>query len=166
MVFFPLARIAILVISPRMVALSTLKYLASQKLKDASILFKNGRNAGAIYLMGYALEFTLKRKISLTLNFANGFPESNTELNTYATQIATFNSISAGTQLTHIKQIRNHDLQQLLTFSGAEARIIPFLYDWEIVKSWHPEKRYLRLRFTKEKTKQFIHSARTILNQI
>lgn len=149
-----------------MVTLSTLQYLAAQKLKDAAVLFQKSRNAGAIYLMGYALEFALKRRISLTLNFSNGFPESNAELNIYAKQIAAFNSINAGTQLTHIKQIRNHNLQQLLTFSGSEARIMPYSDHWEIVKSWNPEKRYLRLRFTKDKAEQFLHSARIILNQI
>ncbi len=150
-----------------MVTLATLKYLAAQKSKDATILFQNKRNAGAIYLMGYALEFTLKRKISLTLNFTNGFPESNSELHAYATQLAIFNAGHTGVQLTHIKQIRNHDLEQLLAFSGVETRIMSsYFNDWANVKSWNPEKRYIKQRLTGEKTAQFIQSARILLRQI
>jgi len=62
--------------------LDNLKYLSAQKVKDAQVLFRHGRNNGAIYLMGYALEFSLKRKIIQTFGFAQGFPEKRSELAT------------------------------------------------------------------------------------
>lgn len=150
-----------------MIALPTLKYLASQKYKDSISLFQKERNAGAIYLMGYAIEFALKRKISLTLNFSNGFPESKADLRAYSNQLADFNSISRRLQLTQISQIRNHKLYELLSFSGTEAKIISsFHKDWATVNIWSPENRYLIQRFTREKTWQFLKSARIILREI
>jgi hypothetical protein len=52
-----------------MILLGTLKYLAAQKQNDAQVLFRHQRNAGAIYRMGYAIELSLKRKLSHTLGF-------------------------------------------------------------------------------------------------
>lgn len=40
-----------------MITQATLKYLASQKQKDAIVLLRQGRNSASVYLMGYALEF-------------------------------------------------------------------------------------------------------------
>jgi hypothetical protein len=150
-----------------MVSLATLKYLATQKAKDAEILFRNRRNSGAIYLMGYALEFSLKRKISLTLGFDRGFPEAPSELNSYSSQIANFHSLSTGIQLTQMRQIRNHKLSELLTYSGAEGRIISSYYpQWILVKNWDPEKRYVRQRITLRKATAFIQATKQILREI
>jgi hypothetical protein len=88
--------IAVLTRTFFMLALSTLKYLASQKFKDAITLFENKRHCGAIYLMGYALELSLKRSIGLTFDFANGFPESAAELNLYLKEINKFNNVKVG----------------------------------------------------------------------
>lgn len=89
-----------------MITQSTFKYLASQKQKDAFALFRQERYSAAVYLMGYALKFSLKRKISQTLGFSKGFPESANELSIYSRQISTFNSISTGVRLTQLRQIK------------------------------------------------------------
>jgi hypothetical protein len=150
-----------------MIALSSLKYLGSQRFKDSLCLFQKNRSAGAVYLMGYAVELALKRKISLTLNFSNGFPETSSDLRLYGNQIAAFNSLNVGIQLAHIWQIRNHKLDELLFFSGAKDRIISnFNSDWTNVQIWKPENRYVRQRFAKEKADQFIKSAKIVLNEI
>jgi hypothetical protein len=150
-----------------MIDLKALKYLASQKRKDAEILFRLRRNNGAIYMMGYALEFSFKRKVCQTLGFNNGFPESSAELSFYAPQIVQFNLISPAISLTQLRQIKNHDLNQLLIFSGAQTRIINFyLSEWLLVNNWSPENRYRIQRFTYDKTANFMKASRLILKEI
>lgn len=150
-----------------MINLRALKYLASQKCKDAEVLFKLRRNNGAIYLMGYALELSFKKRVCQALGFHNGFPESRTELNQYASQIAQFNALGAPISLTQLKQIKNHDLNQLLIFSGAQTRIInSHLNEWLTVSSWNPENRYRIQRVTYIKTADFMRASRLILTEI
>ena len=150
-----------------MILLSTLQYLTSQKIKDAGILFQKRRNNGSIYLMGYALEFTLKRKISVTFGFTNGFPETGAELNSYSSQINLFHSLNTGIQLNRIVQLRHHRLNELLTYSGERARILALFYpEWQTVSAWNPEDRYVRQRITRRRTVEFMHSARLILREI
>lgn len=151
-----------------MIALRTLKYLTTQRLKDAEVLMAGRRYNGAVYLMGYALEFSLKRKLSNTLGFSRGFPESDGEMRHYYTsQLAAFNAISTGISLNQIKQIRNHKLSELLKFSGAEARIVASYYnDWVLVCSWDPENRYVRQNWTARRASAFMNAARIILRQI
>jgi hypothetical protein len=151
-----------------MIAFTTLKYLATQKIKDAEALFVSNRLNGAVYMMGYALEFSLKRKLRITLGFNNGFPESNPEMQHYYTsQLAVFNSISTGLTLHQITQIRNHKLIELLKFSGAEARIVAsYFNEWALVCTWDPEKRYVRQNWTSGKATDLMNSARIILRQI
>lgn len=150
-----------------MINLRALKYLASQKRKDAEVLFRLKRNNGAIYLMGYALEFSFKRKVCQSLGFHNGFPESRTELNLYSPQIALFNSVSPTISLTQLRQIKNHDLDQLLIYSGAQTRIInTYWQEWLIVRCWNPENRYRIQRFTNSKAVNFMQASRLIFKEI
>lgn len=150
-----------------MVQLTTLQYLSGQKQKDALALLQKGRHSAAVYLIGYALEFSFKRKVSLTLGFTNGFPESPADFGGYAAQVVAFNAISSGIQLNRLKEIKNHDLNQLLVYSGAQVRITASYYDeWLIIKDWNPEDRYKIRKYSKEKAKEFITSAKVILSQI
>jgi len=150
-----------------MILSNTLKYLASQKLKDAETLYRHGRNSGAVYLMGYAIEFSLKRKLSHTLGFNNGFPENPTEFGLYTMQINQFHAVNTGIQLTRLRQIKTHLLGDLLTFSGAETRVVANCYpEWLIVKTWNPEDRYVRRRISRQKAAEFLRSARRILREI
>jgi hypothetical protein len=149
-----------------MIALATLKYLSGQKLKDAEILFHNNRNAGAVYLMGYALELSFKRKICQTLGFMNGFPETTTDFSSYAVQINSF-IMNTGASLTQLRQIKNHDLNMLLLFSGTQS-IIGTLYakDWLRVKDWNPEMRYKRHYVSKVDAEKYLAAAKKILKEI
>ena len=150
-----------------MINISTLKYLSIQRKKDAQSLLSNQRNSGAIYLMGYALEFALKRKVSLTLGFMNGFPEFKNDFNFYSSQISNFNTLKTGILLTDLKQIKNQDLDKLLNYSGLSTRITnSYYHEWLEVKDWNPEDRYKIKRYSKRKAKSFVRSANTILAQI
>lgn|SRR6185437_2321455 len=150
-----------------MIPLDNLRYLSAQKVKDAQVLFRYGRNNGAIYLMGYALEFSLKRKISQTFGFAQGFPETGAELNTYTGRFSRPNTPSTGIPLPTLRQIRHHRLNDLLTYSGMQPRITASYYpEWLIVANWNPENRYLRTRVTKKRASDFIRAAKLILAEI
>ena len=150
-----------------MILLGTLKYLAVQKQNDAQVLFRHQRNAGAIYLMGYAIELSLKRKLSHTLSFNRGFPESPGEFGLYSAQLTQFHAMNTGIPLNKVWQIRTHDLGKLLTFSGAEARIVANCHpEWVVVNAWNPEDRYVRRRVTKRQAAEFMRSARRILREI
>jgi hypothetical protein len=151
-----------------MIALTTLTYLATQKARDANVLLQYERYNGAVYLMGYALELSLKRKLSHTLGFMAGFPESNAELrHYYHTQLASLNAINTGITLHQINQIRHHKLSELLKFTGAEARIIAaHFHHWHIVCQWDPGKRYVRQNWTRDSASNFVHAAYIILKQI
>ena len=116
--------------------------------------------------MGYALEFSFKRKVSQTIGFTRGFPESPPDFNSYAAEIITFTR-STGIALTQVRQIKNHDLNMPVRFSGVESIILSVYYDeWLGIKDWNPVNRYKRQRFTNAKTSEFIVSAKKILTQI
>jgi len=145
-----------------MIPLINLQFLAAQKVKDANVLFKHGRNAAAIYLMGYALEFSLKRKISQTFGFLQGFPETRGELNAYMAQ-----QQSPIIAFPSLQQIRNHRLNDLLIYSGFQTKITAQLYtEWTTVSQWNPEDRYVRSRITAKRAQNFLGSAKLILAEI
>jgi hypothetical protein len=150
-----------------MIGLRNLSHLNTQRQKDARILFKGNRYAATVYLMGYALEYALKRRICLHLRFNRGFPEFNEEFANYRSQLALFNTTIRGIQLNQLRQIKNHNLSDLLSFSGMEDLIeTNHCEDWLEVKDWNPEDRYKIRRYSKSKCRRFIKSARVILNQI
>jgi hypothetical protein len=149
-----------------MVSLTDLTFLVSQKVKDAEVLLRNKRNAGAIYMIGYALELSLKRKISQTLGFHNGFPENKMEFRLYAVQLRAFNGLSHTPGLTQIGQIRHHKLPDLLVYSGLQYRVTStFLTEWQTVSGWNPEQRYVRQRITNKRAATFVSAAKQLLKE-
>jgi hypothetical protein len=106
-----------------MIGVRTLNYLNAQSKKDATVLFEGSRYGAAVYLMGYAIEYALKRRICLDLEFNLGFPELNSEFSKYSSQVAAYNAVNKGKQLNQLRQIKNHRLGELLSFSGMEKRI-------------------------------------------
>ena len=150
-----------------MVKLSSLKFLSGQMQKDAKVLFHSGRYVGSVYLMGYALEFAFKKKISLTLGFNSGFPDTRNDYSLYANIVSTFITKSTGIQLSSLHDIRNHNLSKLLTYSGVESRIVRNYYsEWLVVKRWKPEDRYRVQRLGRNRSKEFLDAAFIILKQI
>ncbi len=140
--------------------------MSGEKVKDAEVLLQNKRYAGSVYLMGYALELGLKRKICQTLGFTYGFPESRDDFSSYNTQIANFNTRSWAF-LTQLKQIKSHDLNDLLTYSGVRSTVLTtYQSAWFSVKSWTPESRYIKQYISIKKADSFVTSAKQILKQI
>lgn len=150
-----------------MIATITLSKLRGQKLKDCRVLHTAHRNSAAIYFAGYALEFAFKRKIANTLGLSNGFPETAADFASYGAQIASFNAVSTGLTLTNVRQIRNHDLNALIQFSGAEARIkSTLLTEWLIVQNWNPEDRYKFKRYKDQSVSEFLRAVKKIVEEI
>lgn len=125
------------------------------------------RYNGAVYMMGYALEFSFKRKLSQTLGFSNGFPETSGEMQQYAGKLAVFNAVNGEIQLNQVRQIRNHKLTDLIKYTGAETRIKASCNnEWQLLCCWNPEKRYVRQNWTATKARDFMTAANIVLKQI
>ncbi len=87
-----------------------IKDLASQRLKEAKILYENQMFDGAFYLAGYSVELLLKAKICERLGIPNLFDE--TDVNT--------NSIKGIGEIR--KTLKTHNLFTLLIFSGLKIK--------------------------------------------
>lgn len=149
-----------------MISLPTLTFLVAQKKKDARVLLRGQRHAAAIYLMGYALEIALKKNICGVLGFS-GFPEYQSELNQQVTGIKQNARNLHMVNFPRIREIRNHNLEQLLTYSGKEFTVKNNCLDeWTVVAGWNPEDRYIRRNILGKQAVAFIHSVQLILDQI
>lgn len=148
-----------------MISKKDLRELVDQKLKDANILITNRRYASAIYIAGYALELALKLKICNIFNFVQGFPENKTEFIFYLNS-AKSQPLLACT-ITQIKDIRNHDLNKLLFYSGVEVHIkLNFLNEWNLAVSWDPEMRYKIQKVHKKEAVNKVTAIKTIVQNI
>ena len=106
-----------------MLTVVTLRTLSAERMQDARALLSAGRNEGAIYLCGYAVELALKAKICETLGWSR-FPDTGREAADY-------------------RSFRTHDMDVLLHLSGVRHRIaVGMKQDWETVSQWRPELRY------------------------
>jgi len=147
-----------------MIPYQTLEYLVSNKIKDARVLLKNRRFPATIYLSGYAVELALKQKICRTMQFSMGFPETKQEFQNYLIQI---NKNNAQPLTIVLHDIRNHDLNKLLIYSGPDLRIKSLLFsEWEIVKRRNPENRYRKLRIMSGTAEAFFKATRKIIQEI
>ena len=106
-----------------MIAVSALLEIAQARIEDANVLITSGRNDGAAYLCGYAVELALKARICQTLNWS-GFSETRSEFENFSS-------------------FKSHKLDVLLALSGQESRIkSDHLTEWSAVAKWDPEARY------------------------
>jgi hypothetical protein len=142
-----------------------LRELVKQKLKDADILITNRRYASAIYIAGYSLELALKLKICKIFKFVQGFPENKAEFIIYQNSVKS-QSLLAGT-ITQIKDIRNHDLNKLLFYSGVEYQIrLNFLNEWNLAVSWDPEMRYKLQKILKKEAVSKLTAIKALIQNI
>jgi hypothetical protein len=147
-----------------MITIATLEYLISAKIKDAEVLLRANRHAGAIYLMGYALELSLKRRVCITLGFVDGFPETRAEMARYITLLGATSNFPFAVP-RDIALIRHHDLGALLSYSGIASRIATsFSPEWALVSNWNPELRYHRQRTGHDKAKYYVQTAKRLID--
>ena len=76
----------------------------------------------------------MKLKICKIFKFAQGFPENKAEFDVYQNSVKS-QLLLAGA-ITQIKDIRNHDLNKLLFYSGVEYQVrLHYLNEWNLVVS-------------------------------
>jgi len=147
-----------------MIPVPTLKYLIANKVKDARVLLQNKRCPAAIYIAGYAIELALKNKICSTLRFSQGFPETRQELYNY---LALINENNPQPMALNLGDIRNHDLNRLLFYSGIELRIKEnYFAEWATVSSWNPECRYKKTRVFCKRATVYLKAVVKIIKEI
>ena len=143
-----------------MVSKSDLSKLVHIRLKDAESLFQKRRYYAAIYFGGYAVECALKYKICKMYRFANGFPETKSELQIYLQQ-------DDVREIPQLKQIRNHDLTLLLQFSGDELKVKNnYFNEWALIFNWNPEMRYKVMIVKKKTSEQHLAAIKKTVNAI
>jgi len=124
--------------------------LAKCRFDEAKILLANDKPDGAIYLLGYALELMLKRRIVHLLDW-EGYPESDGDFKGKGS-------------------FRIHNLDLLLHFSGLEKKIKEnnvLFARWQIARTWDSEVRYKVIgKISKEEVEGVLNATRDILNFI
>lgn len=65
-----------------MISIVELKNLCTDRLEDATTLFKAGRYDGAFYICGYVVEMGLKMRICRTLGW-EGYPNTTNEFRNF-----------------------------------------------------------------------------------
>jgi hypothetical protein len=122
-----------------MISRQTLIEIAKAKLTDSRILFKENKYDSSLYLIGYSVEMALKSKICKILNLKNGFPENKYEFQSYIES----NENELGNEIKNLKQIKNHNLSDLLYYSGQEVIVKEqLLEEWTKILFWSPDLRY------------------------
>lgn len=146
-----------------MVSKQELKSISLDKLHSAQVLFKSKKYDTSIYIVGYAIELALKYKICKILKLEIGFPENKLEFENYILDKGN----DLGIEIKNLRDIRNHNLQKLLYYSGQEYTIkSQFLDEWTSISFWYPELRYKSNYGNKELNKILITSVEKVLNLI
>jgi hypothetical protein len=146
-----------------MISRQTLKEIATTKLIDSKILFNANKFDTSLYLVGYSIELALKSKICKILKLDNGFPENKFEFQEYITS----NDNDLGNEIRHLKQIRNHNLQDLLYYSGQEFIVkAELLEEWTNILFWSPELRYKQNIGDKKFNEEIIKSVEKLITLI
>lgn len=147
-----------------MIPKSVLKSLIKRRLDDARALLNNRRYSSAIYLSGYAVELALKLRICRIMKFTNGFPETLAEFTLYYSD--TSKTLLRGT-IKELRDIRHHNLTVLLRYSGEQLSIESnFLTEWNYVKKWNPEIRYIYDIIKKQRSVEFIKNVRVVVKEL
>lgn len=144
-----------------MISMQTLRYLVSNKMRDARILAANRRFPAAVYIAGYAVEIALKYKVCLSLRFEQGFPETSSELSETLTRV---NRYRENPLAIHLQNIRTHNFESLRLLSGTDEQLTRVLADeWIRIRTWGPEIRYKKRRLLKNQAFQFLNAAEKII---
>ena len=148
-----------------MISKKDLKELVNLRLKDADVLIENRRYNTAFYIGGYALEIALKLKVCKIFKFEQGFPESKLDFSFY--QNSSKHQPLLNNTISKIKDIRNHDLNKLLFYSGVEYDIkLNHLAEWNLAITWNTEMRYNTQRFLKKDAANKLNSIKKLIQNI
>ena len=118
---------------------SDLKILAMERVQDAKALHAATRYSGAMYLCGYAVECALKSRICMHLGWTTYKIDSK------------------------VAQMKIHNFDDLLSFTGIENQKKTFLKEWNVVANWKPDMRYEMATPTPVQTQEMISSTEAML---
>jgi len=120
---------------------------ARQYLQDAQILINGKRYEGAVYLLGYVLELSLKRAICKCLDWQEYPPEGKWD---------------------NYRTFKSHNLVVLLSLSRKEKMVRKTLFtEWSNVSQWDPGTlRYRSKKFPKNDTIILYRSVLNILKAL
>ena len=142
-----------------MILRETLIELSEAKLIDSEILMNESKHDSSLYLVGYSIEMALKSKICKIFNFEKGFPEIKNEFTNYKNNL--------GCAIEKLNDIKNHDLNKLLIYSGQENTVKKELLDeWKIILEWNPEWEYILNIGDKRKNQKIFNSAKKLITLI
>ncbi len=162
---FHLTSYSFLIFIIDMISIKTLRELIDQKLKDAEALINKKRYSTAIYILGYAIEVALKLKICKLLKFSQGFPENKTEFGIYQNNAKTQNLLYGA--IVQLKDIKHHDLNKLLFYSGVEYQIkLNYLAEWNLIVDWNPDMRYKIQKFLKKDALEKANATKLLIQNI
>lgn len=140
-----------------------LKEIALKKLDASKLLFESAKYDTSLYLIGNSIELALKYKICKIFQFEEGFPETKNEFEMYISM----SDSTLGKEIANIKEIRNHNLQKLLFYSGQDYIVkLELLEEWTNISYWSPGLRYKLNLGDKEFNETIIISVEKILNLI
>lgn len=146
-----------------MISKDKLKQIAFNKIEASKTLFEAEKFDNSVYLIGYAIELSLKFKICNIFKLDEGFPETKAEFENYILK----SDIELGSEINNLKEIKNHNLQKILFYSGEEYKIKTELIDeWATISIWKPEMRYDLDFIDKIENSKILISAEKILNSI
>ncbi|MGN6435949.1 MAG: hypothetical protein ACTHMM_05420 [Agriterribacter sp.] len=147
-----------------MIAKPTLKKLVDKRLIDAKVLLDNRRYFTSVYIAGYTLELALKYRICKIMQFTKGFPENKVEFDIY---YADAKKVLLRTTIKELRDIRHHKLITLLRYSGHQFNVeTNFMSEWNVVKDWSPEMRYIDRVIRKQRASDFFKNVRVIIKEI
>lgn len=148
-----------------MISKQNIRELINQRLKDSDALISKRRYNAALYISGYALELVLKLKICKIFKFTQGFPENKIEFRYY--QNTAKQNLLLSKTIKNIQDIRNHDLNKLLFYSGAEYKVrLNLTFEWAAVVGWSPEMRYKIIKIKKQAIVYKLNAIKAIVKQI
>ena len=148
-----------------MISKPDLQKLINHRFADAKALYQKKRFHAAVYMSGYAVELALKNKICDLYNFTQGFSENKNEFQSYVR--LTSGSSSQTLTIENFRDIKIHDLNKLLFYSGKEYNVKnAFIREWKSIDNWNPEMRYKIVDTNKATAQKVLSSITTIINAV
>lgn len=147
-----------------MLTRSNLKKISESRLREAGILIKHKRYSAAVYMAGYAVELKLKLKICEVCGFKRGYPKFENEFNAYRN---TSSQAFFRLDITRLRQLKIHDLNNLLKYSGKQLDIFNhFSTEWSVIKNWSPQQRYSTRVIRKATADEFLKCCSIIIENL
>ena len=127
------------------ISMDELSSLNKEWIAVSDLLICQNRFGIGYYLCGYAMEMALKRRICLTLDWKEGYPNKKKKFE-------------------NLQSFRTHNLDMLLHLSGLEEKIrTDYIAFWSVVADWDPEVRYSTQDVDEQTARAMLAATRSLL---